>query len=117
MIQLTDGTYLMDSDKIAPKLEEIKPEPSLHLDLGLHQEVAKLMGPAVFPIFYLGDCQTRAIDRNISLLHNVSEHSWVAWLESERKGIAVGRDGKDLRSGVNVTGLNSMPYSGARRVG
>jgi hypothetical protein len=32
MVRFPDGTYIMDSKPIAAKLEELYPEPSLHLD-------------------------------------------------------------------------------------
>ena len=32
MVHFPDGNYLMDSRPIADKLEELKPQPSLHLD-------------------------------------------------------------------------------------
>ena len=39
-VRFADGSYLQDSEPIAKRLEELYPEPSLHLDEDHHQEVA-----------------------------------------------------------------------------
>lgn len=45
------GTCVMDSLAIARKLEELHPEPSLRLELGLHDKAAAAVGKAAFPLF------------------------------------------------------------------
>ena len=50
-VRLTDGSYVMDSIKIAEKLESVYPSPSLHLDTELHVEAGKLSGSVVFAVF------------------------------------------------------------------
>ncbi|EMC91182.1 hypothetical protein BAUCODRAFT_127097 [Baudoinia panamericana UAMH 10762] len=54
MIRLPNGDCVMDSAAIANKLEELYPQPSLHLDAGLHGKATaaggKVAGPLV-PIF------------------------------------------------------------------
>ncbi|CZT16037.1 related to putative glutathione S-transferase [Ramularia collo-cygni] len=49
-IKLPNGTSLQDSAAIAPKLEETCPEPSLHLETGLHEQVGKLIGGIAMPM-------------------------------------------------------------------
>ncbi|KAK4504550.1 hypothetical protein PRZ48_005466 [Zasmidium cellare] len=53
-IRLPDGTHLMDSLKIARKLDELHPTPSLHLDTDVFEKTsavtAKLGGP-LLPVF------------------------------------------------------------------
>lgn len=39
-VQLPDGSFVSDSTRVAPKLESLYPEPSLHLDAALHDSVA-----------------------------------------------------------------------------
>ena len=52
-VRLSDGTYIMDSLKIARALEKLQPEPSLHLDNGYTdrvQEVVLDINKALSPI-------------------------------------------------------------------
>lgn len=42
-VKISDGTYIMDSAKIAPVLEQLQPEPSLLLK-GPHDRVHKVVG-------------------------------------------------------------------------
>lgn len=54
VIQLADGTHVMDSAAIASTLESVYPEPSIHLETGLHEKFGptfgKIGGPLV-PVF------------------------------------------------------------------
>ena len=43
--------YIIDSLAIAAKLEELRPEPSVHLDLGLHTEAKAIMMNVSLPLF------------------------------------------------------------------
>ena len=49
-IQFPDGSAVMDSAVIASKLESLHPEPSLHLDTGLHEKVGRILGKLAFPL-------------------------------------------------------------------
>lgn len=49
-IRLPNGSYVMDSKKIAQKLEDMKPSPSLHLDTGLHDKASAALGQAAGPL-------------------------------------------------------------------
>lgn len=49
-IQLPDGIAVMDSAAIVTKLEQLHPQPSLHLDNDLHNQVNKVFGPLIMPI-------------------------------------------------------------------
>lgn len=75
-MRLPDGTYIQDSANIAPKLEEQCPEPSLHLENGLHVEAGKLLGGIAFPLLKV---LYPTIARNIILPHYVD--TWVAGKE------------------------------------
>ena len=44
MVRFPDGTYIMDSKPIAAKLEELHPEPSLHLDWDKLPKVVEHVG-------------------------------------------------------------------------
>ncbi|KAF2142241.1 uncharacterized protein K452DRAFT_271090 [Aplosporella prunicola CBS 121167] len=46
-VRLPSGEVIMDSAKIAPKLEELYPEPSLHLDSGYSEKLAQIFPEAV----------------------------------------------------------------------
>jgi glutathione S-transferase len=53
MVRFPDGSYIMDSRKIADALEELQPEPSLKLDSGYVERVQKAVldiGAALTPI-------------------------------------------------------------------
>ena len=49
-VKLPDGTIVMDSAKIAPALEKLKPEPSLHLDQELQGKLQAILMKAVGPL-------------------------------------------------------------------
>ena len=40
---MSDGTHMQDSRKIADKLEQLQPEPSMHLDAPVLKEVEAIM--------------------------------------------------------------------------
>ncbi|KAK5138542.1 hypothetical protein LTR08_000130 [Meristemomyces frigidus] len=42
-VRLADGSYVMDTAKIVPKLEETYPEPSLHLTSPMNKEASELI--------------------------------------------------------------------------
>ncbi|GAM91572.1 hypothetical protein ANO11243_096240 [Dothideomycetidae sp. 11243] len=50
IIELSDGTAVMDSAAIASKLEELHPTPSLHLDAQLEAEVDSVVRAAALPL-------------------------------------------------------------------
>lgn len=49
-VQFSGGRQQMDSLKIAPILEQLKPDPSLHLDSELHVEAQNAMDAVFTPI-------------------------------------------------------------------
>ncbi|GIZ38529.1 hypothetical protein CKM354_000194500 [Cercospora kikuchii] len=49
-IHLPDGTAVMDSARIAPVLEKSRPEPSLHLENGLHEQAGPILGQVARPL-------------------------------------------------------------------
>ena len=49
-VQLPDGSTAMDSAVIAPEIEKRYPEPSLHLDNGLHEQASAILGQLAFPL-------------------------------------------------------------------
>ncbi|KAK5128938.1 hypothetical protein LTR85_000271 [Meristemomyces frigidus] len=49
-VRFPDGTYVMDSAKIATKLEEVYPEPSLHLDSSPSDEAGELVNNLVMAL-------------------------------------------------------------------
>lgn len=49
-VQFPDGTYIMDSIKIATKIEKDHPEPPLHLDSPILPEVIKIGNKIMAPI-------------------------------------------------------------------
>lgn len=49
-VRFPDGTYLMDSDKIAKRLEDAHPDPSLHLDSPQTAEAAELARGLLFAL-------------------------------------------------------------------
>ena len=74
-VRLPDGEVVMDSAKIAPRLESLKPTPSLHLDLDYHKEVSAALGAAFagfFPIF------------GAQLVGNVVAEEDVDWFNKDR---------------------------------
>lgn len=50
-IRFPDGTYVMDSKKIAEEIEAKHPSPSLHLDSGYQPRMEQLVGPLVNTLF------------------------------------------------------------------
>ncbi|KAL0572296.1 hypothetical protein V5O48_009662 [Marasmius crinis-equi] len=48
-VQMLDGSYIMGSAAIAQKLEELYPEPSLHLDADIHEKVESAHLQMMFP--------------------------------------------------------------------
>ncbi|KAI7329894.1 hypothetical protein KC315_g5931 [Hortaea werneckii] len=50
-VRFADGTYVMDSQAIAEKLEILYPEPSFHLDTGLHDEAAAIIQELMWSLF------------------------------------------------------------------
>ncbi|TKA73768.1 hypothetical protein B0A55_07122 [Friedmanniomyces simplex] len=53
-IRLPNGEYLMDSTTIVQRLEELYPEPTLHLDTGVHDRALAVVGKtgfALLPVF------------------------------------------------------------------
>lgn len=76
-MQLPDGTAVMDSANIVKKLEELHPEPSLHLENDLHNKVLQVFGPLMAPLMAV--CYPR-IQRDILLLETVP--SWTAKKEA-----------------------------------
>lgn len=71
-MRLPDGKYIQDSANIAPELEKQHPEPSLHLENGLHVEAGKLLGRIAFPLLKV---LYPTIASNIILPHY--KDSWV----------------------------------------
>lgn len=49
-MRLPDGKYIQDSANIIVELEKQCPEPSLHLENGLHAQAGKLLGGIAFPL-------------------------------------------------------------------
>nr|POE73041.1 glutathione s-transferase-like protein usts [Quercus suber] len=50
-VRLPDGSYVMDSMKIAKAIEKVYPEPSCHLETGLQDEVDALAAKIFQPLF------------------------------------------------------------------
>ncbi len=50
VIILPDGTPVMESTKIAQTLESLHPQPSLHLETGLHEQCSQILDKIVFPL-------------------------------------------------------------------
>ena len=46
---MPNGEYIMDSMAINQKLDSLHPEPSLHLDLKVHEKIQKTLGAAIGP--------------------------------------------------------------------
>lgn len=49
-LKFPDGRVVMDSEKIAQRLEELRPQPSLHLEAGVHKEVEAALGKIIPPL-------------------------------------------------------------------
>lgn len=83
MVQLPDGTYVMDSRNIADALETLKPEPSLQLTSGYverTQAAVLAVGAALAPIF---------IPRVPELLLNPSSAAYFQRTRAERFGMTL----------------------------
>lgn len=65
-------------------------------------------------IIDLCDRQRSPVERHIALFHHVAQHAFVARLQTERDGVAVGRHGRDRRHRVDVA-LHEMPAHARRR--
>ncbi|KAK4493945.1 hypothetical protein PRZ48_015131 [Zasmidium cellare] len=76
-IQLPDGTAVMDSASIVVKLEELYPEPGLHLENNLHNEIGKVLGQLMMPIMAV--CYP-LIQRNVLVAETVP--GWTAKKEA-----------------------------------
>lgn len=76
-IKFPNGTAIMDSANIALKLEELQPEPGLHLENGLHDELMKVFGAMMMPLMAI--CYP-CIQRNILLPETV--RGWTAKKEA-----------------------------------
>ena len=69
-----DDTFIMDSVNIITHLEARYPEPSLHLDTGLHQQAQAIVFQAALPLFpNLMPCVRD---------HLITEHSLPYWTKS-----------------------------------
>lgn len=50
VLRFPDGSLIMNSKDIVPKLELLHPEPSLHLQTGLQDELLPILGKIVSPL-------------------------------------------------------------------
>ena len=75
-ISLPDQTPVMDSAVIAPALENLQPEPGLHLETGLQDQAQQVLGQMVFPLLPI---IMPLIARNI-----IPEKHLDYWLEKRR---------------------------------
>ncbi|KUJ16644.1 uncharacterized protein LY89DRAFT_685548 [Mollisia scopiformis] len=50
VVQFPDGTYVMDSKKIATRIEKEHPEPHLHLDSPILEQLSKITPKAMGPL-------------------------------------------------------------------
>lgn len=75
-IRLPDGTYVMDSQKIATELERRYPSPSLHLDAPILEEAQKQLLHALVSLRgFLG----------IKVLNNIVSPRSTEWVERKRE--------------------------------
>lgn len=83
MIQLPDGSYVMDSQLIAVKLESLYPESSLHLDVSPYQKAAEVSMKILFAV--VGNFMAPVVDE---WLEEPSK-SWFEKDRSKRLGMTV----------------------------
>lgn len=93
-MKLPDGTYSMDSANIAPALEKQYPEPSLHLETGLHEEAQKALGRVAFPLLKI---LYPTIARNI-----IMDHYAPSWVEKKEKMLGMSMQEYEASGGENA---------------
>ncbi|KAI6913899.1 hypothetical protein D0869_11220 [Hortaea werneckii] len=104
-VRFADGTYVMDSQAIAEKLEALYPEPSFHLDTGLHDEAAAIMQELMWSLFP-------------DLLHLLpkgilSERSAVWFAEDRKRRFGISLDDLAAAKGGEVAWEAAQPHMAA----
>lgn len=93
---MPDGSYIMDSMKIAPALEKLQPEPSLHLDNGYVPRAQQALGKTMTGL------QPIAIPRVPERLLNEASQSYFLETRAKRYGISLPEMAKSDRAGENA---------------
>ncbi|KAK5681447.1 hypothetical protein LTS10_005977 [Elasticomyces elasticus] len=84
VVRLPNGEHIMESAAIAERLEKVYPEPSLHLDTGLHNTAAAAVGKtgfALLPVFMPRVVRTMIVESSVPWVREARQKAFGMSLE------------------------------------